>query len=141
MTAQAYGKFVQHVLKGDIDFDTAALKAMVCGSGYAPDVDAHEFRSSVTSEVSGTGYTAGGVALTGVAVTLDTTNNRLKIDAADADFGTVTFTAGTQIVVYVNTGSAATDYLMSFHTFTSASPTAANFTYAWHADGIGYFSY
>lgn len=141
MAANAYGKFVQHVLKGDIDFDTVSLKAMICAAGYTPDFDAHEFRSSVTNEVSGSGYSTGGVALTGESLTLDTTNNRLKIDADDADFGTVTFTSGTQLIVYVDTGSSATDYLVSRHSFAAQSPSAQNFTYAWHADGVGYFSY
>lgn len=141
MAANAYGKFVEHLAKADIDFDTVALKAMLCGSGYTADFDAHEFRSSVTSEVTGTGYTAGGIALTGEAITLDTANNRLKIDAADADFGTLTVTGITQLVLYVDTGNAATDLLVSAHTFASQSPSGVNFTYAFHADGIGYISY
>ena len=141
MAAQAYGKFVQHLLKGEIDFDTAAFKALIVNAAYVPNVDTHEFRSSITNEVTGTGYIAGGVALTGVTVTQDTINNRLVIDAADANFGIVTFTAGTRIVVYVNVGTAATDLLVSSHDFPATSPAAENFTYAWHADGIGYFTY
>lgn len=142
MSANAYGKFVQHLLKADIDFDTPpTLKAMILGSGYTPDFDAHEFRSSVSSEVSGAGYTAGGITLTGVTFALDATNHWVKIDANDADFGTVTFSNGTQMVIYVSTGSAATDILVSRHTFTSASPSAVNFKYEFAANGIGYFAY
>lgn len=142
MSANAYGKFVEHQLKADIDWDTPpTIKAMICGSGYTPDFDADEYRSDVTSEVSGSGYTAGGITLTGVTFSLDATNHWVKIDANDADFGTVTFTAGTQLILYISTGSAATDILISRHSFTSASPSGVNFTYAFNANGIGYFAY
>lgn len=141
MTARAYGKGIQHLAKADIDWDSIALKAMICTSLYTPNFDTDEFRSSVTNEVSGSGYTAGGVALTGEAATLDTTNDRLKLDADDADFGTVTFTAGTQLIVYVDTGSSSTDILISNHSFSSQSPAGVPFKYAFHADGIGYITY
>lgn len=141
MTARAYGKAIQHLAKADIDFDTLSLKAMLCTSSYTPNYDTHEFRSDVTNEVTGTGYSSGGVALTGEGITLDTTNDRLKIDADDADFGTLTVTGITQMIVYVDTGSAATDLLISNHSFTSQSPSALNFVCAFHADGIGYISY
>lgn len=141
MAAAAYGKFVQHLAKADIDFDTAALGALLVTSSYTPNYDTHEFRSDITNEVTGTGYSAGGIALTGEGITLDTTANRLKIDAADADFGTLTVTGITGLVIYVVTGSSATDNLVSFHSFSSQSPSGVNFTYAFHADGIGYISY
>lgn len=142
MAANLYGKFLVHALKGDVDFDTLNLKAMICAAGYTPDFDAHEFRSSVTNEVSGTGYTAGGVSLTGESVTIDGATNRVKIDANDAAWTTVTFTAGTQLIVYVDTGNAATDILVSRHTFPSAqSPSAQDFTFVFHADGIAYGTY
>lgn len=141
MAANAYGKFIQHLAKADIDFDTVSLKAMLTTGTYTPDFDTHEFRSDVTNEVTGTGYSAGGVALTGEAITLDAANNRLKIDADDANFGTVTITGIEQLVVYVDTGLSTTDLLVSRHSFASQSPSGVNFTYAFHADGIGYISY
>lgn len=141
MAAAAYGKFVQHLAKADIDFDSAALGAMLVTSSYTPNYDTHEFRADVTNEVTGTGYSAGGIALAGEAITLDTTANRLKIDANDADFGTLTVSGIVGLVIYVVTGSSATDNLVSFHTFSSQSPSGVNFTYAFHADGIGYISY
>ena len=141
MAARAYGKGIQHLVKADIDWDTISLKAMICTATYTPNFDTDEFRSSVTGEVSGTGYTAGGVALTGESATLDTVNHRVKLDADDANFGTVTFTGGTQLIVYLDTGNAATDILISNHSFSSQSPAGVNFTYAFHADGIGYITY
>lgn len=134
-----YGKFLQKAVS---DLIAPGLKAMICQAGYVADLDAHEFRSSVTNEVTGTGYTAGGVALTGEALTIDAATNRVKIDAADADFGVVTFSAGTQVIVYVDTGNPATDRIVSQHAFVSAqSPSATAFSVTWHADGIAYGTY
>lgn len=141
MAANAFGKFVQHLAKADIDFDSASLGAMLVTSSYTPNFDTHEFRADVTNEVSGTGYSAGGIALSGEGITLDTSANRLKIDANDADFGTLTVSGIVGLVIYVVTGSSATDNLVSFHSFSSQSPSGVNFTYAFHADGIGYISY
>lgn len=141
MAARAYGKFVQHLAKADIDVDSLALGAMLVTSSYTPNYDTHEFRADVTNEVTGTGYSAGGIALTGEAATLDTTNDWLKIDANDADFGTLTVTGIAGLVIYVVTGSSATDNLVSFHSFSSQSPSGVNFTYAFHANGIGYITY
>lgn len=134
-----YGKALQ---KAITDLVTPGLKAMICTATYVADLDAHEFRSSVTNEVTGTGYTAGGVALTGESVTIDGAANRVKLDAGDADFGTVTFTDGTQVIVYTDTGNAATDRLISVHAFpTAQSPAGVPFSITWHADGITYGTY
>lgn len=139
MTATAYGNLVRHAFKSDFDWDTATIKAMLTTASYTFDKD-HEFRSSVTSgEASGTGYTAGGISLTGVASSYDSTNNWTAIDADDAAFGTVTLTAVTGMVLYVSVGSAATDILISYHSFASQSPSAVPFTYQFDAAGIGKF--
>lgn len=141
MTAKAYGKGIQHLAKADFDWDTIALKAMICTATYTANFDTHEFRSSVTNEVSGSGYTAGGVSLTTETLSIDGTNHWVKFDADDADFGTVTFTSGTQMIIYVDTGSSATDILISNHSFSAQSPAGVPFKYQFHADGIGYITY
>ena len=139
MASTPYGSTVENILSSWVSGKT--LKAMLVGSGYTPDADLHDFRDDITGEVVGTGYTAGGIALTNVAVTRDSATNRVKLTASNADFGTVTLAGITGIVVYVSTGSAATDRILSHHSFASQSPNGVNFTYQWAADGIGYFSY
>lgn len=136
MAANVYGNFPLRLVKGDVDLDTATVKALLVGSGYTFNADTHDFLDDITGEVTGTGYTAGGVTLTGVTTTYDAATNRVKVDAADAAFGTVTLTGVTGLVTYVSTGTPATSPLMSYHSFASQSPNAVPFTYAWHADGI-----
>lgn len=132
MAANAHGPTITDMVGDYLAGQT--VKAMLV-AGYTPDPD-HDFRDDVTGEVVGTGYTAGGITLANVTVTYDATNNRVKIDADDAAFGTVTLSGVTGIVVYLSTGSAATDRILSTHTFAAQSPAGVPFTYAWHADGI-----
>ena len=139
MAASTFGPTEENIVSTWVSGKT--FKAMLVGSGYTPDYDLHDFRDDVVGEVTGTGYTAGGITLANVAVTRDAATNRVKITASNADFGTLTVTGITGLVVYVSAGSAATDRLFSYHSFASQSPNAVNFTYQWAVDGIGYFSY
>lgn len=142
MVANGYANFIVNSLKANIDFDVMPLKAMLTTPSYTANLDTHQYRSQVTNEVTGTGYTTGGVALTGVALSQDTLLKRLKIVANTADFGVLTVPNIGQVVVYIDTGSSATDVLVSRHSFAARSPVAGTFTYVWSAtDGIGYFTY
>jgi hypothetical protein len=121
------------------DYLTGATVKAMLAAGYTPNPD-HDFRDDVTGEVTGTGYTAGGITLTGVTATYDAATNRVKVDADDAAFGTVTLSGVTAIVVYLDTGAAATDRILTAHTFPAQSPTGVPFSYAWNTDGIAYLS-
>lgn len=102
---------------------------------YTPDFTVHDFRDDVTNEVSGTGYTAGGVAVTATEITLAT--GTLTFDAADTVYTTVTITNAMAGVFYFNVGTAATDQLILLQDFvTAASSTAANFTIQHAATGL-----
>jgi hypothetical protein len=136
VTAKVYGNFPKHLFKGDVDTDTATFKVMLCTSTYTPNQDTHEFKSSVTNEITGTGYTAGGVALASVAVAYDAASNTLSFDAADSVWTTATFTAR-YAVVYLSTGVDATSILVCYIDFgADLSPNAGNFTLQWNTGGI-----
>jgi hypothetical protein len=132
MAANAHGPTFADMVSDYLSGQT--VKAMLA-AGYTPDKD-HDFRDDVTGEVTGTGYTAGGITLTNVAATYDAASDRVKVDADDAEFGTVTLSGVTAVVVYLSTGAAATDRILSTHTFAAQSPSAVPFTYQWAADGI-----
>lgn len=56
---------------GAVDFDTHSFKIMLLTASYTPN-KAHSKRSDLTNQVSGTGYTAGGQAITVASVTRST---------------------------------------------------------------------
>ena len=87
---------------------------------------------STTNEVSGTGYTAGGVTLSSQAVAYDSSNNVAYFDAADPSWSSATITARGALI-YNNSKSNASiavldfgsDFSSSNGTFQVQLPTAA----------------
>ena len=80
--------------------------------------DAYDFRDDIVNEVTGTGYTAGGVAATVTVGSVDTTNDRTPITISNLAPGwstsTITAVGGW---LYKVVGSAATDQLVAFVDF------------------------
>lgn len=131
-----YNNFKKNIMNGGIDLDTDTIKVALVTSSYTPDQDTHEFFSSVTNEVTGTGYTAGGATLAGKAVTADNTDNEGVFDADDVVWTTSTITAR-GAVIYKSTGTAGTSALIAYLDFvTDKISTAGSFTIAWNAEGI-----
>jgi predicted enzyme related to lactoylglutathione lyase len=131
-----YNSFQKHLAAGDIDLDADTIKVMLVTSGYTPDRDNHEYKSQVTNEVSGTGYTAGGAALTGTSVTQDNTNDVAVFNADDVTWAASEVTAA-GAVVYKDTGNPSTSPLVVFIDFGGDRTTyVTDFTIQWNADGI-----
>jgi hypothetical protein len=115
-------------------------KTLMVTNSESPNFDTHDFRNDITAEVSGTGYTAGGVALTSTDLTIS--SGTLVFDAADSTWATSTITNARAAVHYFNVGSAATDQLVYLLNFGSdVSTTAGLFTIQYHATGIFIITY
>ena len=90
---------------------------------------------STTNEVSGTGYTAGGVTLSSQAVAYDSSNNVAYFDSADPSWSSATITARGALI-YNNSKSNASiavldfgsDFSSSNGTFQVQFPSAAHNT-------------
>lgn len=135
-TARIYAQFYRSALHKEVNVESDALKLMLTTSGYAYNVNTDRYQSVVTNEVSGTGYSAGGVALTGVTVT--DSGGLYTLDANNVDFGTLTVTGIQIAVLYDSTpGSAATNPLIWLCDFGAASsPGGVDFQIAFNASGI-----
>lgn len=75
VTGNFFRNAIAKAFNKEIDFDTDTIKVMLCTSTYTPDLDAHIYKSSVTNEVSGTGYTAGGATLASASSTYTAANS------------------------------------------------------------------
>jgi len=136
VTARLYGPALTSLAAGSINFTGSTVKAMLCTSAYTPNQDTHQFKSSVTGEVSGTGYTAGGVTLASKTVAYDTASNTLTLDAADLSWPSSTITAR-YLVFYVSTGTDATSPLIAYVDFgADVTTTNGTFTYTLPATGL-----
>ena len=92
--------------------------------------DAYDFRDDVANEVTGTGYTSGGVAATVTVGSVDTTNDRVAVtitDLTNAWTGPTTSAVGGWL--YKAVGTAGTDELVSFVDFGgTVTSTAGNYS-------------
>jgi hypothetical protein len=138
-TAALYGKFVLSALNKEVDIDTDTLKVMLTTSIYVPDQDTHQYKSSVTNEVTGTGYTATGVALTGVTVVYSAASNLITVDANDSSWGAGATISAIRFGVLYDSSPAtdATRPLIGFFNFTTDQAVAnGTFTIQYNAAGI-----
>lgn len=131
-----YNSFKRDIMNGGIDLDTDTIKVALVTSSYTPNYDTHDNFDDITNEVSGTGYTAGGVTLTGQSVTADNTDDEGVFDANDVSWASSTITAR-GAVLYQSTGTASTSKLISYIDFGSdKSSSDGTFQVTWNAEGI-----
>ena len=81
---------------------------------------------SATNEVSGTGYTAGGVAVTAFAAPASTSTTAYTTPGGSIVYTTVTLTTAFDAVLIYN--STQSNKAVSVHTFGSQTVTAGTFT-------------
>lgn len=132
-----FNSFKRDIANGSINLATDAVKIMLVGSAYTPNIDTHTKRSDVTNEVSGTGYTAGGVALVNKAVTMNTTSDKGVFDADDITLSSATITARGAVLYKARGGASSADELIAYLDFgADITSTAGNFNIAFDANGI-----
>lgn len=64
VSLQWYGNAFVSAFNKEIDLNSDTIKLMACSSVYVPNLDTHQYKSSVTNEIAGTNYTAGGITVT-----------------------------------------------------------------------------
>lgn len=82
------------------------LRMLIATNSFAPDIDAHSYRGSITGtlEISGSGYTAGGFFLSSPNVQQDNTGNQGILYATNLVLTPITFTSGLYAVIYGSSG-------------------------------------
>lgn len=129
MASLIYNSFIRDVLTGAIDLDTDTFKVMLTTSAYTENKDTHAKRSSVTNEVTGTGYTAGGASTTVSVAAVDTTNDRVDVTIGAASWTTSTITARKAVIYKSRGGASSADELVAVIDFGSdVVSTAGTFT-------------
>ena len=131
MASANFTNLTRALAKADVDFDTLTAKVMLVSSVPSEaNLDAWANRSDVTNEITGTGYTAGGIAQAFTLDAVDTTNNRQSVSYTDITNGWTTSTlSAVGAIIYKDSGSAATDTLLHFVDFGgTVSSTAGNYS-------------
>ena len=120
-----------------IDLDLETHKSALFSDTLAPDFDANTAYGVSpldANEVSGTGWAAGGVALTGTTFTL-VAGGKTKFDATDVSVAGTTLTSAMCDVIYAD-ALAGNNAIMLIDFVTAVSTVAGLFEILWHTDGI-----
>lgn len=137
VTAFFYGNAFLSAFNKEIDFNSDTIKVMLCTSTYTPNQDTHQYKSSITNEITGTGYTAGGATLGTPTLTYTGGTNVLKLDGDDTVWSTSTLTARYAVIYDSTPASDATRPLIAYLDFgADVVSTAGPFTITWDAAGI-----
>jgi hypothetical protein len=131
LTQTEYPKCVKH----GVDYLTDAITVMLLtGSTYDAT---HEFLTDVNAdEITGTGYTAGGLLLATPVATYDAGTNTWKFSFDDPTWPTATFSTDAA-AVFKDTGVAATSPLIGYVDFGGTqAPAGVDFTLHVSASGL-----
>lgn len=131
MASGIYNRFKANLMNKEVDLEGDTVKVALLDDSHGFTSTHNQWSEVSANEISGTGYTAGGVALASKAVTQGATT---KFDADDAEWTSATFTAY-HAVIYDDT--LTNDDLIASIDFGGAqSVSGGTFTISWHADGI-----
>ena len=142
MASFVYGNFAGNALGGHtgaeahaIDYISDDIRVLLLKPTYLANEtarDTHEFYSDVVGfEISGAGYTASGLSLSGKSITYEAGDNIQKFLAADPEWVSSTFTARYAVVLHWNTG-----VLIACHDFgEDKHPSGVTFKVQWGNGG------
>lgn len=129
MASLTYNPAKVSFAKGEIDWVSDTVRAVLLTNAYTPNQDTDQYWSDISAnEFSGGSYSAGGISLTNKAVTQDNTNDRAVLDSDDVQFTGITGTF--RYVGLVQwTGTASTSRLIRLIDPEGAAVTLTNGTY------------
>jgi len=134
-TGKLYGSVLAKAFNKEISIASDVIKVILCTSDYVPSKN-HAYKSDITNEVVGAGYTAGGATLTNKSVVYISDSDVTKIDADDNLWSNSTITAR-YAIIYGSTGTDNTSPLIGYVDFgVDVGVTNGTFSIAWDVNGI-----
>lgn len=126
------------LLKGEVQPLAHTLRAALVTDAYLANKDAHAVFADISHEVTGTGYTGGGKALSGVTLVQDNANDRAALKADNVVWSVGAFTARAA-VLYKDTGNPATSPLLAYMNFGGDHTVSGDdFNLEWSPEGVIY---
>jgi hypothetical protein len=143
-SASIYANCFPLAFSGHIDLLSDTLMMALLGSGYTPDLTSDTHWSDISSnEITGTGYTAGGVALTSVSSVVTAANSWGVTWAADTPYSygqIVRPDTGNGYVYRCAVAGTSNGSEPSFPTVTSETVTDSGVTWSCLGDAVWVFS-
>jgi hypothetical protein len=121
-----------------MDWDADSWKCALVTSTYTYDPD-HDTYADLTNEITNTGYSAGGNAMTTIDAANDDTNDRSECDASDTTFSSIS--AGDQPGEACVYNSTVTNNLIANCVLTTPpAPNGGDYVIQWDAEGVFWIS-
>jgi hypothetical protein len=139
VTVTQYGLFLQSLIEGRVVPGVDEMWCMLMTSAYSFNQHTHKFKSVVTGELTGSGYTAGGQKVTTSSSVYDSASKTLKIPAGNLAWPSVTFTGAVGAVLYMKPAGFPENAmpLIAYIAFgESVSRSAAAFYLNWPTTGV-----
>lgn len=140
ITGDFYGGFFLSLANKEIDFDSDVIKVLLVTSAYTFD-KAHRYKSSIgATEITGTGYTVGGITLPTPGISFDAVASRFRLTGGNLSWTGATWSNARQLIVYDSTpASDATRPLIARIDLGADTPVSAStFQANWNSEGIAY---
>ena len=131
MASKNFTNLARLLATAGVNWSSDTFKVLLVSSvPTEANLDGWTVRSNVTNEITGTGYTAGGIAQAFTLAALDTTNNKQSITWTNITNGWTASTFNAMgAIIYKNVGTAATDTLIAFIDF-NGTITCTNGTFS-----------
>jgi hypothetical protein len=141
MLAYMMGNMVKSALSKGIDWVNDTIKVKLLASTVAPNQDTWVYADISPGnsgvEVTGTGYTSGGAAISNKTSVYDAVTNQLTLDGADVSWGPgATIANARYALIYDDTPSANKPILGYVDFQADQSCSNGTFTIKWDASGI-----
>lgn len=129
-TAGVCDQFKSDLLHGNVNLTSDTFKVALYVAASASLAPSSTTAYTTTGEISGTGYTAGGVTMSGVTITQS--GDTFEINWSNPSWSSATITADTALIYdSTNTNSA-----VAILTFTSTSSSSGTWTLQFPGTGI-----
>jgi len=119
MASLVYNRGKKEIMDNSIDLINDTIKAMLVTSGYVANADDNYIdeggaNDPVDHELSGTGYTLGGVTLTSKTITQNDTDDRGEFDTDDLLWTAIDAGTAAGVIIYKSTGTPTTSTLIEY---------------------------
>jgi hypothetical protein len=136
MASGIYNRAFYDLCTGQSSLSGVESYMVVLVQSYTFNKDHCSYPDVSATEITGTGYTAGGNTLLSPAVTQDDANDWAKWDAADETWTSATFSTHGAVVMHAP-GSDVTSMLVCFFSFgTNQTVSSGDFTIQWDSNGL-----
>jgi hypothetical protein len=139
VTAKMIGQLMLMALNKEVNWTSDTIKiALYTGAMPVTAQDNWKYKSDIATitEITGTGYTAGGQALANKTITYTAGTNVIKLDADDNVWTSSTLSA-TCAIIYDDTGNAATSAILGYVDFGGTIVSSGgNFTVTHDSAGL-----